>query len=143
MICIRKSMFETNSSSCNTFIYYRDDLSIPTKIYLGKASSDNYDILEDYYDYYGDDFIAWLQKIGVKEIYVKNELVTEIKEQTQPMRLMNEYCESHNDDIGDEEIVKYILFGKLVEEGHSRESAHKLCEKYRNNTQYVISDWFV
>lgn len=141
MIIIRKGMFETNSSSCHTYIYDRSELVIPSKIYIN--TNDDKEIINYYYQIYENDFIAWLQKIGVKDIYINGEQITEIYEQHQQILLPNHSCEWHNADIGDEEIVKYNLFGTLIEEGHDKRTASDLCKKYKTNTNYVVSDWFV
>lgn len=56
MIIIRKGMFETNSSSCHTYIYDRSELVIPSKIYIN--TNDDKEIINYYYQIYENDFIA-------------------------------------------------------------------------------------
>ena len=144
MIQVRHNMFETNSSSSSVIIYRRD-LEIPRIVEL--FTNDRRDPVNGYYLFLteeeGVQFIAWLRKIGVERIYLDGQLVEDDTPCTTSFKLINSVCESHNEDIDDEEILKYNLFGEVVERAaDDYETETEVIKKYKNNPGYVWSDWF-
>lgn len=144
MIQIRHNMFETNSSSASVIIYRRD-LEIPRIVEL--FTQDTRDPVNCYYSFLTDEegvqFIAWLRKIGVEHIYLDGQLVEDDTPCTTTFKLLNSSCERHNEDIDDEEILKYNLFGEMVERASSEYGVAEVLKEYQNKPGYVWSDWFV
>ena len=145
MIQVRHNMFETNSSSSSVIIYRRD-LEIPRIVELFTKDYKR-DQVNGYYSFLteeeGVQFMAWLRKIGVEHIYLDGQLVEDDTPCTTSFKLINSVCESHNEDIDDEEILKYNLFGKVVERAaEDYETEAEVLKKYKNKPGYVWSEWF-
>lgn len=135
MLKIRSGVFETNSSSSHTFIYDRE-LKIPARVDL---SNNGDGTLNYYYANEGPAFIRWLMQHGVKQVYVDQQLVEQMPEEEHAIKMYNSACEAHNDDIDEEQILLYVLFGKIIREfDDDPESA-----KPYMNDRYVWSDWFI
>ena len=148
MINIRKSIFETNSSSTHCIVYSRD-LTIPKEVKINTKVNYSYEDFDQIAEYYKDDpdnFIAWLHRIGVERIYVDDKLIENIHELVKIPKMFNWTCEGHNDDISDEEILKYSLFGDVVKKindyNYNKQKSAEV-NRIRNSNEYVWSDWFV
>lgn len=138
MIQIRPMMFETNSSSTHTFVY--DSLNIPNTITLNDKDKD---LFWEYYTTYKENFINWLYKIGVKQVYV-NEVLQEAKPCEEIPRMFNASCEYHSKIHNNEEAFKYALFGHLMTEAHNDpEKTCKLEDLYWENPKFFMSEWHV
>lgn len=151
---IRRGMFETNSSSCNTFIYRRE-LTIPTTLKIDSKLCDTIDyyhcsdeerinaMISDYYKRYGNNLIAFLFRKGVQNIFIDEVEIKDKPEQNEQVKMFNSACESHNNDISDEDMLLYNLFGELVEQSNNRQGCYNLMLKYKDNPNFVYSDWFI
>ena len=83
------------------------------------------------------------RKIGVECIYLDGQLVEDDTPCTTSFKLINSVCESHNEDIDDEAILKYNLFGEVVERAaEDYETEAEVLKKYKNKPGYVWSEWF-